>query len=291
MRALLIGGTGFTGSYVAPRLAAAGYEVTALVRASSNASRLPAAVARIDGNLDDQASLERAMRGRDVLVCVASIGFGHAPALVAAAQAAGVSRAIFISTTAIFTTLNAPSKAVRVAAENTILGSGLRATILRPTMIYGSARDRNMARLIRYLLRWPVIAVAGSGQHRQQPIFVDDVARAVVDALGADGTAGRAYNIAGAAPLTFNEIIDTIAGLLGRRVRKVHLPARPLVAALRAVERTPLRLPIRAEQILRLNEDKAFDYAEAARDFGFTSRPFAEGIAQEIRELATADRG
>src|SRR5205814_8821341 len=109
---------------------------------------------------------------------------GHAPALVATARAAGIERAVFISTTAIFTALNAPSKAVRVAAEKTIGESGLRATILRPTMIYGSARDRNMARLIRYLRRWPVIAVAGSGVHLQQPIYVDDVARAVADALG-----------------------------------------------------------------------------------------------------------
>jgi uncharacterized protein YbjT (DUF2867 family) len=285
VKALLIGGTGFTGSYVVPRLLAAGIDTAALVRPSSAASPLPAGVARIEGSMDDAASLARALRGRDTLVCIASVGFGHAPGVVAAARDAGIRRALFISTTAIFTTLNAASKAVRVAAEKTIAESGLAATILRPTMIYGSARDRNMARLIRFLQRSPVMPIPGSGRRLMQPVYVDDVARAVVDALQSDRTAGRAYNIAGAAPLTFNDIVDTAARLLGRRVRKLHLPLGPAVAVLRAAERAHLRLPVRAEQLLRLDEDKAFAYDDAARDFAYAPRAFADGLALEIAAL------
>jgi uncharacterized protein YbjT (DUF2867 family) len=285
VKALVIGGTGFTGSYVVPRLVEAGIETTALVRPSRDASSLPAAVPRVEGSMDDAASLDRAMRGRDTLVCIASIGFGHAPAVVAAARKAGIRRALFISTTAIFTTLNAASKTARLAAEKTIQESGLDATILRPTMIYGSARDRNMARLVRFLRRWPVMPIPGSGRRLMQPIYVDDVARAVVDALQTERTIGRAYNIAGAAPLTFDEIVDTAARLLRRRVRKLHLPLAPAIAVLRAAERAHIRLPVRAEQLLRLEEDKAFAWDDAARDFGFSPRAFADGLALEIAAL------
>ncbi len=286
MKALVIGATGFTGSYVVTRLLEHGHKVTSLVRPHSDRSRVPAdRITWIEGSMDDEDSLTRAMQGHDALACIASLGFGHAPGLVRAAERASLDRAIFISTTALFTRIEAKSRAVRIAAEETIARSRLAYTILRPTMIYGSARDRNMVRLIRYLRRWPVIPVAGSGQRLQQPIYVDDVARAVVGALGSDATLRRAYNVAGLSPLTFDAIIDTIGRILRRRVIKVHLPLAPVAAALGICERMGIRLPIRAEQILRLDEDKAFSWDEAARDFEFRPISVEEGIRREIADL------
>ena len=139
-------------------------------------------------------------------------------------------------------------------------------------MIYGSSRDRNMCRLIRYLQRWPAIPVFGRGQHLQQPVYVEDLAAALLQSLATERTVGRSYNVSGQAPLTYNEVIDTICEALGRRVSKVHLPVAPLVTALNAFERLRLRLPVKAEQILRLNEDKAFDHKEAVEDFGYHPR-------------------
>lgn len=286
MKVLVTGATGFTGSYVVPLLLKQGAQVRCLVRASSNTGTLPIGqLELVKGDLDDRASLELALHGTDALVNVASLGFGHAPNIVNAAVAAGVKRAVFISTTAIFTTLNAPSKTVRLAAEETVRKSGLRYTILRPTMIYGSSRDRNMCRLIRYLRRWPVIPVFGAGEHLQQPVYVEDLAAAIVQSLLSERAVGRAYNIAGAAPLTYNRIIDIICEIMGRRVRKVHLPVAPFVSALTGLERLALRLPVKAEQISRLNEDKAFDPAEAIEDFGYSPRSFETGIRMELREM------
>ena len=256
------------------------------MRSSSDTSRLPLAQVELaHGDLNDQTSIEQALQGRDVLVNIASLGFGHASGIVNAARSAGVRRALFISTTAIFTTLNAPSKSVRVAAEEMIRTSGLDYTILRPTMIYGSSRDRNMCRLIRYLQRWPAIPVFGHGEHLQQPVYVEDLAAAIVQSLLTERSRGRSYNVSGRAPLTYNQLIETVCEALGRKVRKVHLPAAPLVTAFNALERFPLRLPVRAEQILRLNEDKAFDSREAIEDFGYRPRSFAEGIKLELQEM------
>jgi len=115
---------------------------------------------------------------------------------------------------------------------------------------------------------------------------VDDVAQAVLLALQHQNTIGRSYNIAGKEPLTYNQVIDTVASALGKRVWKLHLPYMPIVRLLQLAERTGLHLPIKAEQVLRLNEDKAFSYEDAKRDFGFSPRSFEEGIGLEFLSRA-----
>ena len=137
------------------------------------------------------------MQGTDALVNIASSASATRNSIVRAAKEAGIQRAVFVSTTAIFTQLNAKSKQVRLAAETAIETSGLKYTILRPTMIYGSPRDRNMWRLIRFMRYSPIVPVFGDGNSLQQPIYVGDVAQAIVSCLCNDQTIGKSYNIAG----------------------------------------------------------------------------------------------
>ena len=284
MRIFLTGGTGFTGSYVARRLIERGHAVRALVRQTSNCSSLPAGVETVSGTLEDVGRLSSFMRSSDALVNVASIGFGHVPGIVRAAHEAGVGRCVFFSTTALFTKLNAKSKCVRLEAERTIRESGLDWTILRPTMIYGSTRDRNICRLVRYLARFPIIPVFGNGRSLQQPVYVDDLANAVVKVLDSHATVRSAYNLPGPAALSFNEVIDTIVSKLGRRVRKIHLPAAPFIVTLRTMESRGIVLPIKSEQLERLNEDKSFEYCDAKRDFSYDPIPFHAGVNHVIRD-------
>ncbi|MCL4270517.1 MAG: NAD-dependent epimerase/dehydratase family protein [Anaerolineales bacterium] len=284
MKVLVTGATGFTGSRLIPLLLQNGFQVHALTRPTSDRTPLSALkVEWVTGDLSDAQALTIALRDVDALVNIASLGFGHADNIISSAKAAGVKRGIFISTTAIFTQLNAGSKSVRLAAEEAVQASGLDYTILRPTMIYGSPRDRNMWRLIRLLKVTPVMPIFGDGEALQQPIFVDDVAQAVLLALQNDAAIGKSYNIAGKAPLTYNQVIDTVALALGKRIWKLHIPYMPIVRALQFTEQINIRLPIKAEQVLRLNEDKSFSYADAQRDFGFSPRSFEEGIGIEIK--------
>ena len=280
------GGTGFTGSRVVPLLLKNGYQVRCLHRLASDRSPLlqdHPQIEWVEGDLSNSRALAFSMQGMDALVNVASLGFGQADSIIRAAQDAGIQRAIFISTTAIFTQLNANSRNVRVAAELAIEVSGLRYTILRPTMIYGDPRDRNMWRLIRLMRFSPIVPVFGDGTYLQQPIHVDDVARAVVSCLSSDQTIRKSYNIAGKTPLTYNEVIDTIARLLNKQVWKLYIPFRPVVSLLQFFEHFGVSFPIKSEQILRLNENKNFSYEEAQKGFGFCPLSFAEGIEMELR--------
>lgn len=287
MKVLVTGATGFTGGYVVPLLLKHGAQVRCLVRPSSDTRLLAdSQCVLVQGDLQNGTSLKAAFEGIEALINIASLGDGHVSNVVAAAKAGGVQRVLLISTTAVFTTLNAPGKSIRLVAEQMIRDSGLAYTILRPTMIYGSARDRNMSRLIRYLQRWPIIPVFGDGEHLQQPVYVKDVAAAIVQSLETTKTIRKSYNIAGAEPLSFNQIIETTCEALKRRVGKVHLPAGPVVTLLSALERFSLRLPVKAEQVMRLNEHKMFDISEAVQDFDYRPRSFAEGIRLEVEEIA-----
>ena len=283
MKIFVTGATGFTGSRVIPLLLQNGFEVRCLYRATSDRSLLTQPeIEWALGDVSDSQTLSASMRGTDALVNIASLGFGHADSIIRAALDAGIQRAIFISTTAIFTQLNAGSKIVRIAAESAIQNSGLKYTILRPTMIYGSDRDRNIFRLIRWLRVLPFFPVFGDGKYLQQPIYVDDVAHAILGSLKSDRTINNSYNIAGKYPLTYNQVIDTIAKQMNKRVWKIHVPSAPVVNMLRLFERIHIPFPIKSEQVLRLNENKDFSYAEAQKDFGFSPLAFEEGIKLEL---------
>jgi nucleoside-diphosphate-sugar epimerase len=271
-RILLIGGTGFLGSFVAARLAAR--PIAALVRPTSNRAYLPDGMPVCLGDLDGPLLLE----GSDTLVYCASMGFGHIPPLMKTLEASAVKRAVLVSTTAIFTSLPAPSRTVRLDAEAAVQDSSLDWTIVRPTMIYGTERDRNISRLLRHLRRWPVFPLCGNGLW--QPVHVEDVADAVVSALDSPSTVGRAYNLPGAAPLRFTELIRTAAQAVGRR-HVLQIPV-PISAAALAARLTRVVTP---EQVHRLAEDKTFDYAAATRDFNYHPRTFKEGVAAEARLL------
>jgi len=276
-RILLVGATGFLGSFVAARLMER--HPVALVRASSDTSVLPRGMELRRGDLNGGPL---PLDGISTVVYCASMGFGHVPRLVRQLEQRRISRALFISTTAVFTTLPSASRTPRLEAEAAVERSSMDWTILRPTMIYGTARDRNISRLLRFLKRIPVFPLCGNALW--QPIYVEDLADAVVAALDSSDTVKKVYNVAGAQPLRFADLVRTAARAVERNVTLIRVP---LAAAVLAAGLTRVVTP---EQIRRLAEDKAFSYADAARDFLFAPRSFAEGVACEAEALGLARR-
>lgn len=298
MRLLVTGGSGFLGGYVLDEARRRGHRCVALAR-SPGAARTVAAYGAtpLHGDLDDAAALAQAFASTrcDALVNLASLGFGHAPAIVGATAGAGIGRAVFVSTTAVTTALPAPSKTVRLAAEAEIRRSGLSWTILRPTMIYGAAGDRNLSRLLVLLSRLRrvpvprglpfVVPVPGGGRQLQQPVHVADLAAAVLTAVERPETAGRCYDVAGPEPLTFAELLRTAAAAVDCRAHLLPVPLAPVIAVTRCYERISRRPRVRAEQWQRLAEDKAFPVDAAVRELAYAPRPFAAGIRAEAESL------
>ena len=291
MKLLVVGGSGFLGGYVLREAARRGHKTLALARSPEAARAVAANGARpLSGDLDDARHLDEAFAAArcEALLCLASLGHGHGPSIVAAAEDAGVPRAVFVSTTAVTTTLHPPTRQVRLTAEEQIRSCGLDWTILRPTMIYGAAGDRNLSRLLPLLRRAAVLPVPATGGCLHQPVHVGDVADAALAALQRPAAIGSLYNVAGPEPLPFAELLRTCACAVGSRTRLVPVPLAPLVTLARGYELLSRHPRIRAEQLLRLAEDKAFSIEAAIRDLGYAPRSFSSGIGDEARLLGLA---
>jgi len=283
---LIAGATGFTGAYTVPLIVQQGYKVRCLIRTGSDAQKLTQpGVELVYGDLDTPESLNPAFDGVSGLISIVGLHTGHAVPLVNMAVARGVKRAMFVSSTSVFTRPDTRTKFFLQEAEKYIHDSGLNYTIIRPTMIYGTGADGNISRLIHFLARWPVLFIPGSGTCLVQPIFVKDVAKAIVDAYQSPRTVNKSYNIAGGEPLTFNALVDTISSALSKKHLKIHLPTAPLITVCKWLEARGRSLFVRSDQIERLNEDKAFAYNEAVDDFQFSSVPFEVGVRRQIKAM------
>jgi uncharacterized protein YbjT (DUF2867 family) len=198
---------------------------------------------------------------------------------------ARVERAFFVTTTGIFSRYRSCADVYK-EAEALVLNSGIVSTILRPTMIYGNLKDRNMNKLIRVLSRTPVFPLFGA-RSLMQPVFTDDLADGIVASLLDPACAGQDYNLAGPAPISYREIVSTIVGLLRRHVLLVPVNLRIAWLLVKMLQWLP-GFPIKDEQVLRLGEDKVFDISKAQRDLGFRPRSFEQGIAAEIEMMQSA---
>jgi uncharacterized protein YbjT (DUF2867 family) len=284
MRILLTGGTGLLGGALLDLLLVGGHEIRCLVRDGSlRASRLDELrVELVRGDAGDARVLSRALSGMDALLHVA--GIEHAPQVVEAARRARVGRLVVVSSTSAHSAYEFRS-GPKLAMEKLVRESGLDYTILRPSMIYGTELDKNVHRLLRFLDRSPVFPVFGSGQNLWQPVYHEDCAGGVYEALVRPATVGQSYDLPGGEALTYLQLVETAAGALGRKPRIVRLPLEPVRLSLVAAERLRLPLPVRSEQVLRLSEDKAYPYDRAKKDLGYAPRRFWEGVALEVARL------
>ncbi len=287
-RVVVTGGTGFVGRRTVPLLIERGFEPVLVTRSEEAATKAGAMGAEVVmADLADVEALQSAFSGSgaNVLLNIASLGFGHGPGIVEACRASGIRRAVFVSTTAMFTTLNASTKAIRIAAEDSITSSGLDYTIIRPTMIYGGPDDRNVCRLLAALERRPIMPLPGGGRGLQQPIHVEDLAEVLVTAIDSAVSIGKAYNVAGREALTFREMVLECGRALGRRVTVVPVPLAPVLMAARLNERLAKVPRLKAEQFERLAEDKSFDNGPASEELGLDARSFAQGVRDELVEI------
>lgn len=147
-------------------------------------------------------------------------------------------------------------------------------SILRPTLVFGLARDKNIAELVRLIRRFGFFPLFGKAQGLRQPVHAEDVATACVSALQSSAATNRAFNISGGETLTYREMVTRIFAALGRPPRFLNVPlwvVRFAVALVRVVPRYRRWSPAMAE---RMNSDLVFDHADAARALGFRPRGF-----------------
>ena len=238
-RVLVLGGSGFVGRHVVERLVRRGARVTVPTRrvdAARHLWSLPGVdVVRADAA--DPATLARLLPGHDAVVNLIAVLHGKAerfeqvhvelPRRIAAAcAAAGVARLVHVS--ALGAAADAPSMYQRSkAAGEAVLreaaaGGALALTLLRPSVIFGA--DDRFLNLFAGLQRvFPLIPLAGA-ETRFQPVWVADVAEAVVRCLHEARSVGQTYEACGPDVWTLRELVRAAgiwAGVRGGRGRPV----------------------------------------------------------------------
>jgi nucleoside-diphosphate-sugar epimerase len=199
-------------------------------------------------------------------------------------RAQGARRVVALSSTSRFTKVASPDPGeqamVRALAEAESRlqawaeSSGIEWVILRPTLIYGRARDRNITVIARFIRRFGFFPVFGQASGLRQPVHAEDVATACLRALDAPPARNRAYNISGGETVTYREMVRRVFLALGRRPRTLPIPLwmfRLAIAGLRRLPRYRDWSPAMAE---RMEQDLVFDHAAARRDLGYRPRPF-----------------
>ena len=275
---LIVGGTGFVGQHVLPRLQQAAPEDEFVLFVTGTAET-PPNIRSIRGSLQDTDSLSRAMATADGLICLLPFSLGFIPKLVELCERNGVKRALFLGTPDVFNRRDIRRRYPLQEAEKAIQNSLLDWTLLRPTMIYGQPGDRTIERLAAYLRRMPVIPVPFSLlNHYYQPLHVDDLAQGLAAAFYSDTTYRKAYNLSGRTPIRLRDLIHMTARGLGRRVFIIAVPSWPMRFLLHMYTKL-LYSPAKGERrLMQIMAEKAQDHSLARRDFGFKPRPFQLGL-------------
>jgi len=234
-RVVVLGGTGFVGRHVCERLVRAGLDVTVPTRRLAHARQvqmLPGVTA-VACDVHDAAQLPRAVAGHDAVINLVAILHGNAAAfdhvhvqlprkLAAACQAAGVRRVVQVS--ALGADPQGPSQYQRskAAGEAVLRDSPLDLTILRPSVIFG-AEDRFLNVFARLQAVAPVLPLAGAAT-RFQPVWVGDVAQAVVVALRQRDSIAQVYEACGPDILTLAQIVHLAGQGAGHARPVIGLP-------------------------------------------------------------------
>jgi nucleoside-diphosphate-sugar epimerase len=146
--------------------------------------------------------------------------------------------------------------------------------ILRPTLIYGLGRDKNISEIARFIRRFGFFPVFGSAKGLRQPLHVDDLAEACLSALGSTETKNRSYDVSGGEILTYRDMVRRIFVELDRTPRLITIPLWMFSVGIYLLRRLPRYKKWSTGMAERMNQDMVFEYSDAVRDFGFSPRKF-----------------
>jgi uncharacterized protein YbjT (DUF2867 family) len=294
----VFGGSGFIGRHVVQKLVEQGARVRVAIRRPDEGLFLKTTgavgqVELVQANIRVPRSVAAALKGADMAVNCVGILQQSGPQSFAAVQAfgaeviaklaaeAGLQRLVHISA------IGADAASASLYAQTKASGeAGVQkqfpgATILRPSVVFGP-EDDFFNRFATLAALSPALPLIDGGHTRFQPVYVGDVAEAVLQSLVKPETAGQTYELGGPAVFTFKELMRLTLSQIAKARLLIPVPGfalRPLAFMLEILP-LPFKAPITRDQITLLGSDSVVaEGAKSLADLGIAPRA-AEGVLQ-----------
>ncbi|GAB4394587.1 MAG: complex I NDUFA9 subunit family protein [Kiloniellaceae bacterium] len=266
----VFGGSGFLGRYVVQQLAREGWTIRVAVRHPGRAAFLKplgdvGQITPLCVPVQDAEAVAAAVAGADAVVNLIGIlfegGKQHfqavqaegAKTIATAAAAAGVKSLVQVSAIGADPEAQAVYARTKGEGEAAVRTAFPEATILRPSVVFGP-EDGFFNRFAEMARFSPALPLVGGGKTRFQPVYVGDVARAVVKALRDPACRGKVYELGGPKTYTFKQLLQLMLKTIGRKRALVNLPF-----GLARLEATFLELlpqpPLTRDQVTLLRQD------------------------------------
>ncbi len=295
MRIVVIGAASGLGRRVVAQLCDRGYEVVATGRSRQRLQLIDRRAETAVADITNAASLAPLLASADRIINIA-----HASTIepLITLVPGTCERLIVTGSTRRDSNVPDPGADKVRRGEAVFERSELPGSILHPTMIYGGDSERNVTRILTLVGRWPrwlplLWPVPDGGKTLVQPVYVDDVAAALVAAATAELSPARTIVVAGPQPITLAEMLRACASACGRRLHIVPVPSAMLIGAARLLSACAIKAPFSVAELQRSREDKSYDIDALRTELDVNPRSFFEGIrllADEETELACTDQ-
>jgi NADH dehydrogenase len=299
---LVVGGTGFVGSAIARELASRGESVVVLSRNQSAAGRFSSLKVQVtQGDVTKPETLPGALAG--IKTVVATQQFPNSPIedpkkgytfekvdaagtenLIAAALDAQVSRFVYLSGAGA-----SPSGRhwfrMKWRAEEAVRSSGITYTILRPSWVYGPG-DRALNRFIGMARFLPFVPQIGDiSKQKMQPVFVEDVARAVAESIQNPAAENKVFEVGGPDVYSMQEVVAAAIKAAGRKRMLLAAPKGIMKAAASVLQFMPGR-PLTPDAVDFITTDALANPTELEQALGLRMTPLKQGLASYMGTTA-----
>jgi NADH dehydrogenase len=266
----IFGGSGFIGRYVVKRLARQGWRIRVAVRHPGPARFLKpmgevGQITPIRAKLQDQAAVAEAVAGAQAVINLVGILYEKrqcsfedihhrgAERIAKAAAAAGATALVQISALGADPDSQAAYARSKAAGEAAVLAAFPTASVIRPSVVFGA--EDGFLNLFAGLARLsPVLPLMGGGKTKFQPVYVGDVADAVVTCMTDPKCRGKTYELGGPAVYSFEELMRYMLKEIRRRRFLVPWPFELADFQAKFLEMLPVP-PLTRDQVKLLQSD------------------------------------
>lgn len=238
------------------------------------------------GDLEDSRFLDELLLGVDTVVHIAGIHWSREVATAAAGNF--VRRMIMVHTTGIYSKYKEAGEEYRNIDEFVYMmckSKNILLTILRPTMIYGTISDKNVASFIKMVDKFPIMPVVNNAEYELQPVHFLDLGKAYYDVLvNEEITGGHDYILSGGEEITLRDMLSEMGAYLAKRMRFFSVPFPIAYGGAWFIYLVSIQKIDFREKVQRLCEPRVYPHEEATRDFGYNPRTFRSAISEEVAE-------